>query len=71
VAQKQGRALARRKLEASPDARHEWREGETVRDYAKTIKSKRVFGHIGFRPFGFSIRQKAFSGFCPYLLYRL
>jgi hypothetical protein len=32
------RALARRKLEASPDARLEWREGETVRGQSLTLK---------------------------------
>jgi hypothetical protein len=32
------RALAGRKLEAPPDAGHEWREGETVREQAKRLK---------------------------------
>jgi len=38
------RALARRKLEAPPDAGHEPREGETVRGKAFTIKSTCWFG---------------------------
>jgi hypothetical protein len=38
------RALARRKLEAPPDAGHEPREGETVRGIALTIKSTCWFG---------------------------
>jgi hypothetical protein len=32
------RALAGRKLEAPPDAGHEWREGETVRGRALVLK---------------------------------
>jgi hypothetical protein len=39
-----GRALARRKLEAPPDAEHESREGETVREEALTLKRTRRFG---------------------------
>jgi len=56
--------LARRKLEAPPDAEHEPREGETVRGKALTIKSTRGFGlRVSARRF--SIRRKAFSGFRP------
>ena len=58
------RALARRKLEAPPDAEHEPREGETVRGRALTIKSTRWFGlRVSARRF--SIRRKAFSGSHP------
>jgi hypothetical protein len=58
------RALARRKLEAPPDAEHEPREGETVRGRALTIKSTRWFG-LWVSARRFSIRRKAFSGFRP------
>jgi hypothetical protein len=63
------RALARRKLEAPPDAGHEPREGETVRGKALTIKSTRWFG-LWVSARRFSIRRKMFSGFCPYDLHR-
>jgi len=56
--------LARRKLEASPDARHEPREGETVRGQALTIKRTRGFG-LWVSARRFSIRRKALSGFRP------
>jgi hypothetical protein len=62
------KALARRKLEAPPDAEHEPREGESVRGKALTIKSTRGFG-LWVSARRFSIRRKAFSGFrpsCPY-----
>jgi len=55
------RALARRKLEAPPDAGHEWREGETVRGIVLTIKSTRWFG-LWVSARRFSIRRKVFSG---------
>jgi len=58
------RALARRKLEAPPDAEHEPRDGETVRGRALTIKSTRWFG-LWVSARKFSIRRKAFSGFRP------
>jgi len=58
------RALARRKLEAPPDAEHEPREGEPVRGRALTIKSTRWFG-LWVSARRFSIRRKAFSGFRP------
>jgi hypothetical protein len=38
------RALARKKLEALPDAEHEQKDGESVRGRAFTIKSNRSFG---------------------------
>jgi len=41
VAENPSRALARRKLEASPDGGHEQRQGETVRGIAFTLKSTR------------------------------
>jgi len=63
------RALARRKLEALPDAELEWREGETVRGIALTIKSTRWFG-LWVSARRFSIRRKVFSGFCPYCPHR-
>lgn len=54
--------LARRKLEAPPDAGHEPRDGETVRGNVLTIKSRRGFGSwVSARKL--SIRRKAFSGF--------
>lgn len=59
------RVLARRKLEAPPDAGHEQRNGETVRGIALTIKSTRWFG-LGVSALRFSIRRKMFSGLCPY-----
>jgi len=37
------RALAGRKLEAPPDAGHEWREGETVREVAQGNYVEREF----------------------------
>jgi hypothetical protein len=40
--------LARRKLEAPPDAGHEPREGETVRETALTIKRTHWFGLMSF-----------------------
>jgi hypothetical protein len=43
-----GRALARRKLEAPPDAGHEQREGEPVREAAQTIKSYAQNWLVGF-----------------------
>jgi hypothetical protein len=55
------RALARRKLEAPPDAGHEPREGETVREKALTIKSTCLFG-LWVSARRFSIRRKVFSG---------
>jgi hypothetical protein len=64
VTKKQGRALARRKLEAPPDARHEWREGETVRRHAQTIKSTRVTG-LWVSARKFTRRRKAFLGSPP------
>jgi len=73
VAEQTSRALARRKLEASPDGRHEWVEGETVRGIAFTIKSTRWFGQWASQRWAarrFSIRRKMFSGFCPYRLHR-
>jgi len=61
-------ALARRKLEAPPDAEHEPREGETVRGRALTIISTRFIGSwVSARKL--SIRRKVFSGFahrCPH-----
>jgi hypothetical protein len=63
------RALAGRKLEALPDAGHEWVEGETVREIALTIKSTRWFG-LWVSARRFSIRRKVFSGFCPSCLHR-
>jgi len=62
------RALARRKLEASPDAGHERRDGETVRGKALTVKRTRWFG-LWVSARTLSTRRKAFSGFrpsCPY-----
>jgi len=59
------RVLARRKLEAPPDAGHERRKGETVRGIALTIKSTRWFG-LRVSALRFSIRRKMFSGLCPY-----
>jgi len=44
VVEQTSRALARRKLEASPDGGHERRDGEMVRGIAFTIKSTRWFG---------------------------
>jgi len=44
------RALARRNLEAPPDAGHEGRDGETVRGKAFTIKNVRAGSACGFRP---------------------
>jgi len=58
------RALAGRKLEAPPDAEHEPRKGETVRETALTIKSTRGFG-LWVSARRLSIRRKAFSGFRP------
>jgi len=55
------RVLARRKLEAPPDAGHEQRDGETVRGIALTIKSTRWFG-LWVSARRFSIRRKVFSG---------
>jgi hypothetical protein len=54
------RALARRKLEAPPDAEHEQREGETVRGTALTIESTRRFG-VWVSARTLSIRRKMFS----------
>jgi hypothetical protein len=63
------RALARRKLEAPPDAGHGWREGESVREYTYAIKSSRVFGlRVSARRL--RRRRKAFSGYCPFCPYR-
>jgi len=42
-------ALARRKLEAPPDAGHEWVDGEMVRGKALTIKKVRAGSACGFR----------------------
>jgi hypothetical protein len=42
------RALAGRKLEAPPDAGHEPREGETVRERAQTIKKDALVRLAGF-----------------------
>jgi hypothetical protein len=69
VAEKPSRALARRKLEAPPDAGHEPREGETVRGIALTIKSTCWFG-LWVKARRFSIRRKVFSGSCPLYLHR-
>jgi hypothetical protein len=63
------RALARRKLEAPPDAEHGWREGETVRGTALTIKSTRRSG-VWVSARTLSIRQKMFSGRRPFDLHR-
>jgi hypothetical protein len=63
------RALAGRKLEAPPDAEHEWREGETVR--GRRRRSKVGAGSAcGFRLAGSRIRRKAFSGFRPHSPHR-
>jgi hypothetical protein len=59
------RVLARRKLEAPPDAGHEPRKGESVRGKVFTIKSKRLVG-LWVSARRFSIRRKMFSGLCPY-----
>ena len=56
--------LARRKLEAPPDAGHEPRKGESVREKAFTIKSTRLVG-LWVSARRFSIRRKMFSGLCP------
>jgi hypothetical protein len=45
----ENRALARRKLEAPPDAGHEPREGETVREQALTLKK---YAQVRFAGFG-------------------
>jgi len=58
------RALARRKLEAPPDAGHGWREGEPVREAKQTIKSTPGFG-LWVSARRFSRRRKALLGFCP------
>lgn len=55
-----GRALARGKLGAPPDAGPEPREGETVRKAALMIKSQRRYGsRVSARRL--SIRRKVFS----------
>jgi hypothetical protein len=64
------RALAGRKLEAPPDAGHEWRDGETVCGHARAIQVSRVHWPRGLKPRGFTIRPKAFSGFCPSCSYQ-
>jgi hypothetical protein len=58
------RALAGRKPEAWPDARHGWREGETVRGCAQTIKSSHAIG-LWVSARRLAIRRKALSGYCP------
>jgi len=55
-----GRALARRKPEAPPDAGHGWREGESVREYKQAIKSSRVLG-LWVSARRFRRRRKTFS----------
>jgi hypothetical protein len=57
------RALARRKLEALPDAEHEWREGESVRGRALVSNESRSIG-LRVKARMFSIRRKALSGCC-------
>jgi hypothetical protein len=66
---RESRALAGGKLEAPPDAGLGWRNGETVRGRALTIKSTRWFG-LWVSARRFSIRQKTFSGFHPSCLHR-
>jgi len=45
------RALARRKLEAPPDAEHEPRDGETVRGKALTLNTYALVRFAGFGPY--------------------
>jgi hypothetical protein len=52
------RALAGRKPEASPDARHGWRKGETVRGKARTV-------HVRAAPAcGFRLAGSRYDGRC-------
>ena len=58
------RALAGKKFVAPPDAGRGWTEGETVRVCSGSLNSFRVHG-LRVSACRFSIRWKAFSGFCP------
>lgn len=60
---------SQKEARSSTDAEHEQVEGETVREYALTIKSTRVIG-LWVSARGFSRRRKALSGSRPSSLYR-